>query len=125
MATNSFPTNMTLLVTILTTNISNNTYSKANNPQGVKQFSVSETAVMTTFLVILIMLTLFGNSLVLGIFYNYKPLRTVTNFFIVSLAFADILVATLCMPIWIAYIHVGLARNKYGEGVSFLIKDYK
>ena len=81
--------------------------------------STSETFIMTIFLTFLILVTLFGNGLVVGIFYSYRPLRTVTNYFIVSLAVADILVAALSMPIWIAYIHVGLAPTGYGLVVSF------
>ena len=80
--------------------------------------STSETFIMTVFLTFLILVTLFGNGLVVGIFYSYRPLRTVTNYFIVSLAVADILVAALSMPIWIAYIHVGLAPTGYGLVVS-------
>ena len=73
---------------------------------------------MITLLALLVVLILFGNSLVLGIFYQYTPLRTVTNYFIVSLAVADILVAVFGIPIWIAYIHAGLAKNKFGAVVS-------
>ncbi len=77
-----------------------------------------ETVVMITLLALLVVLILFGNSLVLGIFYQYTPLRTVTNYFIVSLAVADILVAVFSIPIWIAYIHAGLAEDKFGALVS-------
>ncbi len=82
--------------------------------------TASGTVIMTAFIVFLILVTLFGNGLVVGIFYSYKPLRTVTNYFIVSLAVADILVAALSMPIWIAYIHVGLSTRGYGHVVSFV-----
>lgn len=45
------------------------------------------------------LLTVFGNVLVvLGVFRE-KSLRTVTNYFIVSLAVADIMVAILVMPL--------------------------
>ena len=102
--------------TTSTFNFSNSTLLKSFGR--VKTTSATETSIMTMFLVLLIILTLFGNGLVLGIFYQYKPLRTVTNYFIVSLAVADMLVAVLSIPIWIAYIHVGLAENKFGEVVS-------
>lgn len=39
-----------------------------------------------------------GNSLVIYVVYKFKNLRTVTNFFIVNLAVADLLVNTLCLP---------------------------
>eukprot|EP00794_Sanderia_malayensis_P005331 gene5331-6000_t len=110
---------MTRNITLVTgTSVLNTTSDKLLHTTAsaqVEEYNVTEIALMTTFLVILIIATLFGNGLVLGIFYSYKPLRTVTNFFIVSLAFADILVATLCMPIWIAYTHVGLVETKFGN----------
>ena len=79
--------------------------------------SLTQTISMTAAMVILMIITMFGNCLVLGIFYQYTPLRTVTNYFIVSLANADLLVAVLSIPIWIAYLQVDLAQFQYGEGV--------
>ena len=105
------------MTTLNLTGFSNETSS----PDKISGFTLVETNGITTVLVVLILLTLFGNGLVLGIFYQYKPLRTVTNYFIVSLAVADILVAVLCIPIWIAYIHVGLAENKFGSEVSSIL----
>lgn len=45
-------------------------------------------------------LALFGNGLVIVAFYRFHQLRTITNYFVVSLAVADILVASLSMPCW-------------------------
>lgn len=44
-----------------------------------------------------------GNSLVIYVVYKFKNLRTVTNFFIVNLAVADLLVNTLCLPFTLVY----------------------
>ena len=54
-------------------------------------------------LLIFPMFTLFGNILVVLAVYREKSLRTVTNYFIVSLAIADIMVAVLVMTlaIWV------------------------
>ena len=43
-------------------------------------------------------LTVCGNALVCMSVYREQALRTATNYFIVSLALADILVAVLVMP---------------------------
>jgi dopamine D2-like receptor len=51
-------------------------------------------------------LTVFGNVLVVMSVANEKSLRSVTNYFIVSLAIADIMVAILVMPLAV-YVEVG------------------
>jgi len=43
-------------------------------------------------------MTVFGNVLVCLSVYRERNLRTATNFFIVSLAVADLMVAVLVMP---------------------------
>jgi len=50
-------------------------------------------------LVLIPMLTVFGNSLVVVSVIREKTLRTVTNYFIVSLATSDVMVALLVMPL--------------------------
>jgi len=50
-------------------------------------------------LVLIPMLTVFGNSLVIISVIREKALRTVTNYFIVSLATSDVMVALLVMPL--------------------------
>ena len=47
-------------------------------------------------------LAIFGNSLVIAAFICFKKLRTRTNYFVVGLAAADILVGLLSVPFWIA-----------------------
>lgn len=100
-------------ITVNTTN-STPTTLPSSSPDG---FTFTEVAIMSTAMVILLLVTLFGNCLVLGIFYQYTPLRTVTNYYIVSLANADLLVAVLSIPIWIAYLQVNLAELQFGMEV--------
>jgi len=53
----------------------------------------------TLVLVVIPALTLFGNALVVLSVCREAALRTATNYFIVSLAVADIMVAVLVMPL--------------------------
>ena len=46
----------------------------------------------------IVILCIFGNILVILSVFTFRPLRTVQNFFIVSLAFSDMLVAVIVMP---------------------------
>jgi len=55
-------------------------------------------------------MTVFGNVLVCLSVYRERNLRTATNFFIVSLAVADVMVAILVMPLAV-YVEVGVRRN--------------
>lgn len=64
-------------------------------PTGVDEKSNSWWALI---LVIVPCLTLFGNVLVILAVVKERALQTVTNYFIVSLAVADLLVAVLVMP---------------------------
>ena len=59
-----------------------------------------QSIVAAVFVAILILVTLFGNVLVCVSFYSFPNLRTICNYFIVSLSVADILVALLAMPFW-------------------------
>lgn len=65
-------------------------------------------ALLTIFtLCLIIVLTVIGNILVILSVFTHKPLRIVQNFFIVSLAVADLTVAILVMPLNVAYSILG------------------
>lgn len=65
-------------------------------------------AVLTAItLSLIILLTVVGNILVILSVFTYKPLRIVQNFFIVSLAVADLTVAILVLPFNVAWSILG------------------
>jgi octopamine/tyramine receptor len=68
---------------------------------------VWEALTTVTILSVVILSTIFGNVLVILGVFTYKPLRIVQNFFIVSLAAADLAVAILVMPLNVAYSTLG------------------
>lgn len=66
-----------------------------------------EALLVTVILTIIIILTIIGNILVILSVFTYKPLRIVQNFFIVSLAVADLTVAVLVLPLNVANMMIG------------------
>lgn len=64
------------------------------------QWEAIGTAVILSLIIIV---TIVGNILVILSVFTYKPLRIVQNFFIVSLAVADMTVAILVLPLNVAY----------------------
>lgn len=62
---------------------------------------------ITIILTFIIILTIIGNVLVILSVFTYKPLRIVQNFFIVSLAVADLTVAILVLPFNVANMIIG------------------
>jgi octopamine/tyramine receptor len=66
-----------------------------------------EAIATTVVLSIIILMTIVGNILVILSVFTYKPLRIVQNFFIVSLAVADLTVAILVLPFNVAYSIMG------------------
>ncbi|XP_055309542.1 octopamine receptor [Sitodiplosis mosellana] len=61
----------------------------------------------TIILSFIIILTIIGNVLVILSVFTYKPLRIVQNFFIISLAVADLTVAILVLPFNVANMMIG------------------
>ncbi|KAL6466769.1 hypothetical protein MHYP_G00245730 [Metynnis hypsauchen] len=60
-----------------------------------------------------------GNSLVIYVVYKFRNLHTVTNFFIVNLAVADLLVNTLCLPFTLMSTLYG--EWKFGQAMCYLL----
>lgn len=75
-------------------------------------------------LVIVPCLTLFGNVLVILAVVRERALQTVTNYFIVSLAVADLLVAVLVMP-FAVYVLVSLSFFFFSLSRAFEVVDDK
>ncbi|KAI4495935.1 hypothetical protein M0802_008150 [Mischocyttarus mexicanus] len=74
-----------------------------------------EAAVASLTLGFIVLATVLGNSLVILSVFTYRPLRIVQNFFIVSLAVADLALAILVMPFNLAYLLLG----KWIFGIHF------
>nr|XP_051690404.1 G-protein coupled receptor 135 [Oryctolagus cuniculus] len=55
-------------------------------------------AVQALVLLLIFLLSSLGNCAVMGVIVKHRPLRTVTNAFILSLSLSDLLTALLCLP---------------------------
>lgn len=71
-------------------------------------------------LVLFPIFTLFGNVLVILSVYRERTLQTVTNYFIVSLALADLLVAVVVMP-FAVYVLVSTHRFTVNCGKNVVV----
>ncbi|CAN9510226.1 unnamed protein product [Ophioblennius macclurei] len=67
----------------------------------------------------IILFGVIGNSLVIYVVYKFKNLQTVTNFFIVNLAVADLLVNMLCLPFTLVYTLYG--EWMFGQVLCYLL----
>nr|QIS92878.1 putative octopamine-tyramine receptor I [Homarus americanus] len=66
-----------------------------------------EVVLTVVSLSVIIIFTIVGNVLVILSVFTYRPLRIVQNFFIVSLAVADLTVAVFVLPFNVAYSIIG------------------
>lgn len=81
----------------------------------IPEWEAIATVLILSFIIIF---TITGNILVILSVFTYRPLKTVQNFFIVSLAVADIFVASLVLPLNVAYLVIG--RWEFGIHVCKL-----
>ena len=78
-------------------NITYNGGKKINSPLATR--STATVGVEFAFALLVNTTALLGNLLVCTAIYRNKRLRSVTGFFMLSLAISDVLMATLCMPL--------------------------
>ncbi|XP_055355556.1 muscarinic acetylcholine receptor M1-like [Paramacrobiotus metropolitanus] len=74
---------------------------------GGPPYGLPETVVIAVICGLLAFLTVFGNILVMLSLRVDKQLRTITNYFLLSLAFADLMIGLVSMPMYTLYILTG------------------
>lgn len=82
----------------------NNTVDNITDNANQWAMDLPEAIASITFLSLLILCTLIGNTLVILSVFTYKPLKSVPNFYIVSLAVADMAVAIFVLPLNVAHL---------------------
>lgn len=60
------------------------------------------------FLGVVMAFTLFGNFMVIGTVATYEKLRTVTNYFVISLAVSDVLVGFTTLPLKVRFAFIAM-----------------
>lgn len=63
-----------------------------------QDFGLTNMIAQASFVIFILILDVCGNCLVIGAILRHRRLRTITNYFIISLAVSDLLIATLSMP---------------------------
>lgn len=74
-------------------------FASEKYPGELKHYPTWETATKITIVAIVDIVAIVGNILIIVIVLHSKKMRTATNYYIMNLSFADLLVA--CFPIWI------------------------
>lgn len=92
--------------------ISNNISTSCSNCNTVIENSLPEANLWCLVLVLFPLTCIFGNSLVVMAVWKERSLQTSTNFLLVSLAVADMLVAALVMP-FAVYLTVNFQCSTY------------
>lgn len=82
----------------LVMNASLNATESAFPPELFYRHSAAMTAVYCVAYLLVFAVGLVGNFFVIAVVFRSPRMRTVTNFFIVNLAVADILVIVFCLP---------------------------
>lgn len=84
-------------------------YNGTENSTLPEEYSSTGKIYWALLLIPLPLVAVIGNILVILSVYKEKSLQTVTNYFIVSLAFADLLVAAVVMP-FAVYVLVSIVK---------------
>lgn len=82
-------------------NVMENLTSNNSAPNYNKSVTMKAEALTIVMLISVMALGIFGNSLVIASFFKFRYLRMVTNYFLVSLAVADLMLASFSMPFWL------------------------
>lgn len=92
---------------MMTSAIINYSNLSSNQSVIVMHRTLAELIVGTFTFMVIILMTVVGNFLVILSVVTYKPLNKVQNYFLVSLAAADLCVATLVMPLHVVKFIIG------------------
>ncbi|KAI8519749.1 hypothetical protein Bbelb_030060 [Branchiostoma belcheri] len=87
-------------------------------------FSPAVTAVLAFLIGVVILITVCGNLLVIIAFWQNRNLRTTSNYFLLNLAFADFLIGSIAIPMYVPYILSGVWSLGHDACIVWLVIDY-
>ena len=97
-------------------NVSNNTGGRPELITNTQTYIITSTVLPSVLIPVIVI----GNVLVILAFGTTRRLRTTTNYFVVSLAFTDILVGGLSLPIFTVVINKGVIWQRENPDVNLL-----
>ena len=97
-------------------NVSNNTGGRPELITNTQTYIITSTVLLSVLIPVIVI----GNVLVILAFGTTRRLRTTTNYFVVSLAFTDILVGGLSLPIFTVVINKGVIWQRENPDVNLL-----
>lgn len=112
-------TNASLLV-----NVSESLPTRGGGGSALTSLTMNSVIAAWFFYAIIALVAVFGNLLVVTAFFINDKLRTVTNYFVLGLAVADILVGAISVPLWMYMlkIHASKTESKNFEDVGRFYK---
>ncbi|XP_066288370.1 histamine H3 receptor-like [Branchiostoma lanceolatum] len=121
--TTDFLNNGTTTLMSLTTN--NGSTNGTDGTSGyTPPFSPAVTAVLAFLIGVVILITVCGNLLVIIAFWQNRNLRTTSNYFLLNLAFADFLIGSIAIPMYVPYILSGVWSLGHDACIVWLVIDY-
>ena len=91
---------------------------------GFFTLSMESVIVACFFYAIIALVAVFGNLMVVAAFFINDKLRTVTNYFVLGLAAADILVGAVSVPLWMYILNHYAENRKFDQHFSNINKLY-
>lgn len=102
-------------------NVTNKTSTLPPSSSGF--YGLASVVISCIFYVIILVLAIFGNALVVGSFIRHRHLRTFTNYFVASLAVADITVGAVSIPMWMTILLLA-PRDRVFSQVYFFLDSF-
>ena len=112
------------------------TWTTSTNPPYTVDYTVvyrsADSIIKMITLIIIMILSLIGNIMVVYVIGRYLRFRTVTNVFIICLAFSDLSTTVLCMPLSLVTVSsgtwhfgiLGCTMNSFTIGIFGVVSSY-